>query len=656
MEQVKVSAKLAIMPKRTFEDKDKLLLVDAKGDLMEAVEEKDWTQDEKCQCCDKDIRKKFSCHHCRKCGKSVCGDCSKSKIGDKRVCDECIKEYLLIENWYSDKQYIMKLEKETTMKDVSCYIKDRCVEDRTIPVYYTNKEANNEYIVGILFPQLIEDNVEYTDMEEVSAIKYVGGKCLQFWLDYTVFAIKIDKATQQQQQQQQQDVNGNANANADVDEKKGYNDYDNDPQTRDQSNSVIDSIPVCEYLLMTKDKNIKHCPIYLSMIKNNQFSQSNLFHMQSFDHSTMVEEFSDCKDDKKCASYQRSLSRGGGYSIHDQCHMSIYKHSSRIPLRLEKLANNFNYFTYFNESEKFIASKHMSQFNDNNNNKDKDKIRRYTKENKTQVPIIELELLIEEVIKNGYKKDLLLDNYGKHRDKVANQYGILKIVQEKMLHPRHVEMGMPLLGNFAEMLALVLHTCCDCSYSLHLSQRLRMENIKRLINSSNNKMNKFNKKWDQFEARLNNAIRQIHNSEIKYYAYVYSCINDSNIKFDDLLEEEEEILQKSDDTKDSLGIKKRINFSTFVNTSRNENIAKEFMGNNYKSGMIIRFEPSSVVYLPCCDVSWISKFPNEEEVLFSTIQIDINDTTAILVNQISSLQYIHLETNRKGQEESKLYY
>ena len=72
------------------------------------------------------------------------------------------------------------------------------------------------------------------------------------------------------------------------------------------------------------------------------------------------------------------------------------------------------------------------------------------------------------------------------------------------------------------------------------------------------------------------------------------------------------------------------------------------MGN--KGGMLLKFDKSMIKTHPCCDVSWISKFPNEKEVLFAKQSISINDqsthrandTIALLSNQEDNIQTIQI--------------
>mgnify|MGYP005653782385 CR=1 FL=1 len=58
-------------------------------------------------------------------------------------------------------------------------------------------------------------------------------------------------------------------------------------------------------------------------------------------------------------------------------------------------------------------------------------------------------------------------------------------------------------------------------------------------------------------------------------------------------------------------------FATFVSASWREDVARKFMGKG--KGMLIRIdgEFKNDDNIHCCDVSWLSKFPDEAEVLFA---------------------------------------
>eukprot|EP00483_Globobulimina_turgida_P001131 UN01133 len=164
-----------------------------------------------------------------------------------------------------------------------------------------------------------------------------------------------------------------------------------------------------------------------------------------------------------------------------------------------------------------------------------------------------------EVKKNGFSEDLYEEEY------------MLMLIQEKLEHPRHLAMGAPL--NYGEMLAMILYTGCDSNYDLCAS--LRNGNAS---------------KWKWFDYCLDIAISKLSQWEIGYYP-VYSGINN--------------VMLNKREIKNGF-------FKSYVSASRNAQIAASFKG---ESGILIEIESRKL--FTCCDVSWISKFPNEEEVLFA---------------------------------------
>ncbi len=75
--------------------------------------------------------------------------------------------------------------------------------------------------------------------------------------------------------------------------------------------------------------------------------------------------------------------------------------------------------------------------------------------------------LIDEVLENGFEKDITLNPFLSFD---RNSNSILKIVDDKLEHPRHISLGKPL--NRAEMLALILYSgASPPSLSLSLSFR-----------------------------------------------------------------------------------------------------------------------------------------------------------------------------------------
>ena len=119
---------------------------------------------------------------------------------------------------------------------------------------------------------------------------------------------------------------------------------------------------------------------------------------------------------------------------------------------------------------------------------------------------------------------------------------------------------------------------CDCNYDLCKSQR-----------------EKKYEKWKWFDICLNSAIKELSIRTSGKFD-VYTGL--SNVKMD------RKVWNKG-------------YFPTYVSTSWRKEVAQHFVQGN--EGMIIKIDESyrndEDVYW--CDVSWISKFPDECEILFS---------------------------------------
>ena len=124
---------------------------------------------------------------------------------------------------------------------------------------------------------------------------------------------------------------------------------------------------------------------------------------------------------------------------------------------------------------------------------------------------------------------------------------------------------------------IVANKGCECNYALCESQR------------GGNYT-----KWRWFDLCLYNAIEKLSKMEEGRFN-VYSGLN--QVKLDAKVV--------------TTGY-----FVTYVSTSWNPNIAKQFTNND---GMLIKFDKSfkDTIWIYCCDVSWISKFHDECEILFA---------------------------------------
>ena len=85
-------------------------------------------------------------------------------------------------------------------------------------------------------------------------------------------------------------------------------------------------------------------------------------------------------------------------------------------------------------------------------------------------------------------------------------------------------------------------------------------------------------------------------------------------------------------------------FVTYVSTSWRKEVSEAFMGDG--DGAIIRFDKDykGDDCIACCDVSWISKFPDECEILFarSVKQGWDNNFACSIVDETDGVQTISL--------------
>eukprot|EP01084_Bolivina_argentea_P015318 28634_1 len=243
----------------------------------------------------------------------------------------------------------------------------------------------------------------------------------------------------------------------------------------------------------------------------------------------------------------------GGDRFDDRCHTALYRHPPRN--RNIGLSANINALVV----HKKFSQNHATYVPTNEDQKQYN----YTDKNGY------LEALIAEVVDNGYKRDLCLSDEDFQNDK----YSLLDIVDSKMKARRHLLMGSPL--NRAEMLSLILYTGADCNYDLCKSQR-----------------NGDYKKWKWFDSILYNAIKALSERERGEFS-VYSGLAD---------------------TKSDMQFIEQAWFPTFTSSSMSRDIALTFIGGN---GIELQIEPSFKENAICCDVSWISKFTVEREILFA---------------------------------------
>ena len=225
-------------------------------------------------------------------------------------------------------------------------------------------------------------------------------------------------------------------------------------------------------------------------------------------------------------------------------------------------------------------------------------------------------VLINEVIKNGFEEDLLPRNdvdsrvdaselikntVNSYRDtlaldsdlgpvlkQLAQHYKIFDKLNEKMNHERHKKMGCPL--SVYQMLSIILYCNGKCNHNLCESQR----------------DDTWEKKWEYFDVGLDTAIHELSRHEI-HEENIYTGLAGIFLDVNQLYCR-------------GLG-SLTFYFKTYVSFTRDLRVATEFRGgegliigvNLYQSWMWM--DKNNV---RACDVSWISKFPHEQEILVST--------------------------------------
>eukprot|EP01083_Nonionella_stella_P110780 324404_1 len=302
------------------------------------------------------------------------------------------------------------------------------------------------------------------------------------------------------------------------------------------------------------------CPTYQAMSKEHLWNEENLKHLTDYthfeDHSHKIE----CQYKQDCKWYKKMVA--GEYGLDARCHCKLFRH----PPRANRICLNkdIHPFTYINiheeEQKKNLLTIYCPVFECMVLGLSDEKASKYI-----------LNKLIQEVVDNGYEKDLCLDKDIDYKNK---DHTLMSIVSEKMNHPHHKRIGCPLYEY--HILALLLYTGCTCNHDLCLSQR-----------------NGDYEKWKVLDWCLNSAIRRTSPFERGTFK-VWSAV--CGVQFD-----QKEI---------SLGY-----LPTFTSTSYNRQVAEGFAGGE---GALLELDEELRSQWPCCDVSWISDFP-EYEILFSRL-------------------------------------
>ena len=294
------------------------------------------------------------------------------------------------------------------------------------------------------------------------------------------------------------------------------------------------------------------------------------------------------------------------------------------------------------------------------------------------------DLLVKEVKQNGKELDLRV--CWKVEFNGVNVHDILK---EKMLHARHRHMGYPLTK--AEMLSLLLYCNGDSSYDLCSSQRKKNYKkwvvfdyclnvaIEKLKSFQTHKqclysgigdvmfdflgsIKKHTKQQQQQQQQYlqqnhldsNNTLISSNNESVVYLSSINyeneAAVAMSSVSHPNVSEHKIETIDNNSNKKKHANKNgslenHELTFPTFTSFTTDIEVAKSFRG---KRGMIIGLRSKDIV---ACDVSWISHFSDEKEVLVTRFGNHGTIDRPKLFCQSQYLQYIIL-TGRFSEEDN----
>ena len=323
-----------------------------------------------------------------------------------------------------------------------------------------------------------------------------------------------------------------------------------------------------------------------------------------------------CKNDNKCIHYLNVLN-DNSHDFKDKIHLYLYVHKPCVNEQIvmvdmdrskRKTHGIFEYVPYHEVKDIHIKRSINPCF------------LYFSRSLRYQ-----LFCLIREVIQNGFiqdlkpksnncnyvKKAIFASNINSNVDFIIfvckKEFKIFDEVEEKMKHERYKHCQFDLSP--VHILALLLYCNGNCNHSLCKSQ----------LDGT------FQTKWKYFDGFLNLAICALSVEEI-HYENLYSGL--CNVGFDI--------------NKLYLDGETRLLFKTNVSFTDDINVAKEFRG---AEGMLLGLNMSRRDMLCyynsqfwACDVSWLSKYPTEREVLIA--RGSIINITPLQSIQIENNQYI----------------
>ena len=338
-------------------------------------------------------------------------------------------------------------------------------------------------------------------------------------------------------------------------------------QRHEWNNSMMENFvkfnPNIHYPFSMECKHLQSegkCNIYEAITEHNQLTENNLNHMRQYNHFDKKFNIKpECAAGINCKHYQNTLIRVYG-DIEADCHMQCYSHPARID-RMEQMQSD-NIFHDFQYDEGVDYENTVWR-------PSREWLEKWKKEYVEGVGLYHH--LIEEVIENGFERDLLLKNDVTIDNKVNDIYN----------HPRHTQYGKPL--DKGQILALILYTEGECNYDLCAAHR-EGDFLK----------------WKMMHHALMQAIYWLSLNERGSKYELYTGLNGVKLK-----------------TANSG------HFKQYTSTTYDWDVALQFKNGGVcedpylNHGMIIKLNAESRFYANCCDVSWISAFPDEKEVLFN---------------------------------------
>ena len=325
--------------------------------------------------------------------------------------------------------------------------------------------------------------------------------------------------------------------------------------------------------------------IHFQLCQKYKYSEKSQIHFEVSRH-TMIE----CRYERECKSFQRLIQ--GGYRLDDRGHCAIYSHPSRRDnAHVEKSVG----------SKKFITGQLEISTHEN----------KYLSYDKLSIVGEELEkYLIEELENNGFGGVMKIPFESKT---------LWDIADEKMNHPRHIEMGKPL--SRVEILAILLYTGTDAYSSLRKTETMHYAQSEDILHKKSwtagmNPLKEENQKWIYFSEILSNAIKVLNVNDVKKrpdvtYHGLHEVEVDPDSFFSYWVTVDRIFFTHQRRVPDSF------KYGTFVSTSTRRKIALNFMKSKDKvaNGCLIELE----IRDSCngADVSWISKYSGECEFLIN---------------------------------------